>query len=70
MKRMKYITRYLEEVMHIKPLGEVMVDEDGNVLIAGKKTGICVSWESYATWLEKRNFDRWMDSAPGNGQLG
>ena len=57
---MKYIEKYLEEVIKIKPLGHIATKEDneydlsGEILyIDGKCTDIFISHADYAKWLEK-----------------
>jgi hypothetical protein len=58
---MKYIEKYLEEVIKIKPLGHVETKEDdvynlsGEMLyIDGKCTDIFISHADYANWLESK----------------
>lgn len=59
---MKYITRFLEEKIKIKPLGQVTTKPhesewgsyDGEeVLIDGEYTGIIVYYIDYINWLER-----------------
>lgn len=58
---MKYIEKYMAEVLKIKALGKVTLspcshgEETGNsIVIDGKDTGIDVWWIDYATWLEEK----------------
>lgn len=58
---MKYIEKYLEEVIKIKPLGHFATKEDdehdlsGEMLyIDGKCTDIFISHADYANWLESK----------------
>ncbi len=58
---MKYIEKYLEEVIKIKPLGNVATKEadeydlSGEMLyIDGKCTDIFISHADYANWLESK----------------
>ena len=57
---MKYALQYIEQVLRVKPLGEVTFDEcsEGEkcgyeVLIDGKFTGLEIWWVDYARWLEQ-----------------
>jgi hypothetical protein len=60
---MKHVLKYLEEVMLIKPLGEVTTDpyesECGSytgetIFINNKDVGIIVYYIDYINWLEKK----------------
>ena len=58
---MKYIEKYLEECIKVKPLGEVTTRDDTlydmtgeSVYIDGQDVGIFVSDADYAVWLEKK----------------
>ena len=58
---MKYIEKYLEEVIKIKPLGQVGTKEDYDcdlsgemIYIDGKCTDIFISHADYANWLESK----------------
>lgn len=63
---MKYIEEYLEEVLHIKPLGVITFGEPSDqggweeksvgvqILVDGNETGINVWYADYAMWLENK----------------
>lgn len=58
---MKYIEKYLETVVKIKPLGELTTKDDElngmsgeMVYIDGKCSDIFISHADYANWLEKK----------------
>lgn len=58
---MKYVEKYLKEVVKIKPLGELTTQEDvvadlsgEMVYIDGKCSDIFISHADYANWLEKQ----------------
>lgn len=58
---MKYVEKYLKEVVKVKPLGELTTREDvvGDlsgemVYIDGKCSDIFISHADYANWLEKQ----------------
>ena len=58
---MKYIEKYLEEVVKVKPLGEVSTKEWAQeylsgemVIIDGRCSDIFISHVDYANWLEKK----------------
>lgn len=59
---MKYVEKYLEENMRIKPLGKITTDvyearcgeyTGEEVIIDGKSTGIIIAYIDYISWLEK-----------------
>lgn len=58
---MKYIEKYLEEVIKIKPLGHIGTEEDNKydlsgetLYIDGKCTDIFIAHADYANWLESK----------------
>lgn len=58
---MKFLEKYLEEKMRIKPLGELTtrksIDGDDvgvSIVIDGYEPGIEVWWADYAMWLEEK----------------
>lgn len=62
---MKFIDKYLEEKVRIKPLGKVTTDPyessvgqfiGESIIIDGHDSGIVVAYIDYIDWLEGDNF--------------
>lgn len=58
---MKFIKKYMEEVLLVSPLGKISTTQDvycglscENILINGKDTGISIAHCDYANWLESK----------------
>ena len=65
---MKYIEKYLEEVVKVKPLGKVTVKDEyfgdlsgSMVYIDDHCSDIFVSHADYANWLEKKIINKMID---------